>query len=46
MISESTNIRTAGAVDYTAKGSKRQRREVRQALRVEPWTRVQSTRFG
>ncbi len=33
---ESTTIRTAGGLDFTAIGGKRQGREVPQSLRVEP----------
>jgi hypothetical protein len=33
---ESTATRTAGGLDFTAKGGKRQGREVPQSLRVEP----------
>jgi len=43
---ESTTTRTAGGLDFTAKGGKRQGREVPQSLRVKPWIRVRSTRFG
>jgi hypothetical protein len=35
-VSESTTIRIAGGLDFTAKGGKRQGREVPQSLRVKP----------
>jgi len=35
-LSESTTTRTAGGLDFTAKGGKRQGREVPQSLRVKP----------
>ena len=35
-LSESTTTRTAGGLDFTAIGGKRQGREVPQSLRVEP----------
>jgi benzoyl-CoA reductase/2-hydroxyglutaryl-CoA dehydratase subunit BcrC/BadD/HgdB len=37
--SESTTTRTAGGLDFTATGGKRQGREVPQSLRVEPGTK-------
>jgi hypothetical protein len=43
---ESTTTRTSGGLDFAAIDGKRQGHEVPQSLRVEPWMRVQSTRFG
>ena len=39
---ESTTTRTAGGLDFTAKGSKRQGREVPQLLKTTRWNRARS----
>ncbi|MGD8883411.1 MAG: hypothetical protein PVI82_16045 [Desulfobacterales bacterium] len=49
--SESTTTRTAGVLDFTAIGGKRQGREVPQSLRVKPGAKhpvwkTQSSEFG
>jgi hypothetical protein len=43
---ESTTTRTAGGLDFTAIGGKRQGREVPQSLKTTRWNRVRSNRFG
>jgi hypothetical protein len=42
----STTTRTAGGLDFTGIGGKRQGREVPQSLKTTRWNRVQSTWFG
>jgi hypothetical protein len=43
---ESTTTRTAGGLDFTAIGGKKQGREVPQSLKTTRWNRVLRTRFG
>jgi hypothetical protein len=43
---ESTTTRTAGSLDFTAIGGKRQGHAVSQSLKTTRWNRVRNTRFG